>query len=124
MRFKIDENLHPDAATVLSEGGHEVSTVRAQGLRGALDDELAAVCKREDRVLVTLDLDFADIRGYPPHESPGILVLRLRKQDKASVLAVLRRLLPVLERTPPHGALWVVDEAGIRVRGEEIEDNG
>ncbi len=98
--------------------------MRAQGLRGALDDEVAALCQREDRVLVTLDLDFADIRAYPPHEFPGILVLRLRKQDKASVLAVLRRLLPVLERTPPHGELWLVDETGIRVRGKEPEDNG
>ena len=89
----------------------------------ALDDELAEVCKREGRVLITLDLDFGDIRAYPPHEFPGILVLRLRKQDRASVLGALRRLLPVLEHTPPDGELWLVDETEIRVRGKEPKDN-
>ena len=46
--------------------------------------------------MVTLDLDFADIRTYPPAEYAGIIVFRLRLLDKFHVLLVLERLLPVL----------------------------
>lgn len=86
MRFKTDENLHPDASVLLSAHGHDAVTVWDQGLRGTLDENLAQVCKHEGRVLVSLDLDFSDIRTYPPEEFPGILVLRLRSQDSKSVL--------------------------------------
>ena len=34
MLFKIDENLHPDVASVLREHGHDAVTVWDQGLRG------------------------------------------------------------------------------------------
>lgn len=122
MRFKTDENLHPDASVFLSARGHDAITVWDQGLRGTLDEDLAQVCKQEGRVLVSLDLDFSDIRAYPPEEFPGILVLRLRSQDSKSVLAVLRRLLPLLEREAPAGQLWVVDETGVRIRGKEPQD--
>lgn len=124
MRFKTDENLHPDASVLLSAHGHDAVTVWDQGLRGTLDENLAQVCKHEGRVLVSLDLDFSDIRTYPPEEFPGILVLRLRSQDSKSVLAVLRRLLPLLEREAPAGQLWVVDETGVRIRGKEPKDKG
>ena len=44
---------------------------------GASDVEVAAVCIGEERVLVTQDLDFSDIRTYPPAEYYGIVVFRL-----------------------------------------------
>jgi len=35
------------------------------------------VCRREGRVLITLDLDFSNILSYPPSDFAGIVVLRL-----------------------------------------------
>lgn len=51
---------------MLREAGHDVATVADQELVGADDTELAGVCAREHRILVTLDIGFADIRNYPP----------------------------------------------------------
>jgi predicted nuclease of predicted toxin-antitoxin system len=90
MRFKIDENLPIDAAEVLRRAGHDAATVLEQGYGGSTDARLAALCQRESRILVTLDMDFADIRAYPPAEFPGLVVLRLRQQDKPHVLDVGR----------------------------------
>jgi hypothetical protein len=39
-----------------------------KGCVGHSDAEIAQVCQREARVLVTMDLDFADIRAYPPQD--------------------------------------------------------
>lgn len=42
MQFKIDENLHADAADLLRQHGHDALTVCAQGLRGKGDTESPA----------------------------------------------------------------------------------
>ena len=70
----------------------------------------------EGRVFVTLDLDFADIRTYPPDEYPGFLVFRLLRQDKAHVIEVFRRTLNAVEDEPLEGRLWIVEETRIRIR--------
>ena len=54
MKFKLDENLPAEAVGVLREVGHDVQTARDQGLGGHSDDDLAGVCVREARALVTL----------------------------------------------------------------------
>ena len=82
MKFKFDENLPVELAEELRAAGYEAATVDDQRLVGAGDRQLSEVCKSEGRILVTLDLDFADIRTYPPEEHPGLIVLRLVRQDR------------------------------------------
>jgi len=117
MRFKIDENLSIEVAERLRQDGHDALTVLGQELSGASDRDVASVCQRERRVLVTLDTDFADIRAYPPDEFFGLIVLRLRRQDRAHVLEVLEHLVPLLQSEPLERTLWIVDETRVRIRG-------
>lgn len=79
MHFKLDENLSSDAAELFRIRGYEASTVMEQGLGGSPDDLIALKCKREGYAIVTLDMDFGDIRLYPPSEYAGIIVLRLSR---------------------------------------------
>ena len=119
MRFKIDENLPAEAAGLLIDAGREAVTVGDEGLGGASDAVIFERCVQGERALITADLDFADIRAYPPQDSPGAIVLRLEHQDRQSVLAALRRSLPLLGREPLVGRLWVVEEGPVRIRGED-----
>ncbi len=66
---------------------------------------------------MTLDLGFADIRTYPPGEYHGLIVLRLKRQDKAYVIDTLEQLLPILEAEPLASRLWIVEEERVRIRG-------
>lgn len=59
------------AAALLREAGHDATTVLEQGLGGVPDETVATACDTEERVLVTLDLDFADKRTYGSSDSPG-----------------------------------------------------
>ena len=68
MKFKTDENLPLEAATALQEIGFDVATVRDEHLSGADDGMIAARLRSEDRILITLDLDFANIQSYPPSQ--------------------------------------------------------
>jgi predicted nuclease of predicted toxin-antitoxin system len=117
MRFKIDENLHDDVAVLLTDAGHEAHTVHVEGLRGADDSALAQHCVKEARALVTLDLDFADIRAFPPAASTGLIVLRVHDQSRPHILSVIRQVLDLLQREPIAGRLWIVSESGVRIRG-------
>jgi predicted nuclease of predicted toxin-antitoxin system len=116
MRFKVDENLPVEAADLLRMNGHDALTVFEQSMRGHPDADVAAVCKAEKRALITLDVDFAEIRAYAPEDYSGILVLRARLQDKATVLDLISRTLPLLATEPLEGHLWIVDEGSIRIR--------
>jgi predicted nuclease of predicted toxin-antitoxin system len=116
MRFKTDENLPVEVARLFTSHGHDAKTVEEQGLGGTTDPEVAAACGSEGRILVTLDTDFSDIRQYPPGSHPGIIVFRISRQDKVSILGVTRRLLQALTNLDPTGVLWIVDNRRIRVR--------
>jgi predicted nuclease of predicted toxin-antitoxin system len=116
MKFKIDENLPVETAALLQEAGYDATTVLDQKLGGSADPRIASVCRNEDRVLVTLDMDFADIRTYPPNQYPGLIVLRLRAQDKPYVIRTLTGLIPVFSTEPPQHRLWIVEDDKIRIR--------
>jgi predicted nuclease of predicted toxin-antitoxin system len=92
--------------------------VHDQLLTGSPDQTIALACQSEQRVLVTLDLDFADIRAYPPKNFPGLIVLRVRRQDKFLILNVVTRMINLLSSESIQGRLWIVDEKRIKVRGE------
>ena len=124
MQFKIDENLHSDAADLLSQHGHDVLTVFDRGLRGHAGGDIANVCQQESRAIVTLDLDFSDVRVYPPGNYEGIIVLRLNNQSRASVLQVLGRIVPLLDTETLSGRLWIVSEHQVRIRGGGSTEDG
>jgi len=113
--FKIDENLPRDVAELLRTHGYDAATVHEQALVGRPDPVIAQVCKAEDRALVTLDLDFANIRAYPPAEHPGIVVLRANHHDKQTVLALISRIVKVLANERLRGALWIVEPDRVRI---------
>jgi predicted nuclease of predicted toxin-antitoxin system len=116
MQFKLDENLPPSAAELLSGLGHDVMTVYDQGLQGCADPEVLTACQEEGKVLLSLDLDFSNILVYPPDRYAGLIVLRLHKPGPRAVMSLLRRVVPHLERVPVGGRLWIADEHRIRIR--------
>jgi predicted nuclease of predicted toxin-antitoxin system len=116
MKFKIDENLPVELAGFLSEANHDVATVHTEQLSGVSDLDLINHCRAEMRTLITLDLDFSDIRTYPPEHYPGLLVLRLKRQDKRSILRVFASIIHLFETEMLDGKLWLVEEDRVRIR--------
>ena len=123
MRFKVDENLPVEVAQLLRQVGHGAITVAEQGFAGRSDEHIASICQGEERALITLDTDFADIRTYPPEQYSGLVVLRLKQQDKPYVLRIIDLLMHALAAQPLDGRLWIVEERRIRIRGEATEQD-
>jgi predicted nuclease of predicted toxin-antitoxin system len=116
MKGKVDENMPAEAATLLREAGWECDTVFDEGLAGAEDPQLIDRCRIDGRVLFTIDLDFADIRAYPPSEQSGIVVLRATTPSRAAVLGLLQAAIPVLATEWAEHRLWIVEPGRVRIR--------
>lgn len=116
MQFKIDENLPVESADILQQAGYDAITVHAENLAGVNDIKLSEVCRDENRILITLDLGFADIRSYPPEAFPGFIVLRSKRQDKPTILTIVQNLANALQKEEVAGKLWIVEEKQIRIR--------
>jgi predicted nuclease of predicted toxin-antitoxin system len=113
--FKLDENLSRDAGSLLSELGHDVETVLEERLGGESDSKVFGVSQAENRILITLDLDFADIRLYPPSDHQGIWVLRPRSQSVDNVLSLVNGAVAVLKSETAAQRLWIVEPGRIRI---------
>lgn len=115
-RFKVDENLPRGAQVLLVNAGHDAHSVNDESLGGSSDSRILDVCLREDRILVTLDLDFADIRDYPPSSHVGIWVLRPETQSIENTLGALRGAIALLSKEPTNKRLWIVEAGRVRIR--------
>lgn len=116
MRFKTDENLPVEVADLLRKEGHEALGVADQQLDGHPDSDVARVIQTEQRAIITLDLDFSDIRAYPPEDYFGIIVLRPALQSISAILRVMDRAVAMLATEPLAGKLWIVEEHQVRIR--------
>ncbi len=117
MKFKCDENLPVEVAALFCREGHDALSVLDEYLGGTADPTIAGVCRDEERILVTLNLDFASIQTYPLQDYHGIIVLRLARQDRNVMLAIIPGLLALLRTEAVARRLWIVNEPRVRIRG-------
>jgi predicted nuclease of predicted toxin-antitoxin system len=115
VKFKLDENLSPSLAELFTSAGHDAHSVVEQDLGGATDPSVLLRCTQESRVLVTFDLDFANIQAYPPGAHAGIVVLRLATQSHSAAAAALERVLTLLPGESLAGSLWIVEDQRVRI---------
>jgi predicted nuclease of predicted toxin-antitoxin system len=116
LKIKIDENLPLESADVFRVAGFDAHTVGDESLSGVDDPLLAEHARSEGRVLVTLDLGFANVQTYDPGIHAGIIVLRLKRQDKHTILGLMHRVALALANREPDGELWIVELDRIRFR--------
>ena len=118
MQFLMDANLPRTAVAVFQAAGHTAAHVKELGMGGATDDIIAARARAEGWVLVTRDLDFADVRAYPPADYAGLLVLRLGDEATAvEIKALLESFMGEAEwlgQLP--GRLCILEPGRVRFR--------
>ena len=77
MKLKLDENIPRSSQARLAALGFDADTVLTEGLQGQPDPDVWSATQAAGRVLVTLDLDFSDVRKFAPGSHHGVVVLRL-----------------------------------------------
>lgn len=123
MRFLLDANLPRMAVPLMTSLGYEANAARDLGLGDATDAQIAAYACKTSAAIVTRDLDFADVRNYPPEDYFGILVIRLPDDTIARDIArVLERFFSqkqLVERI--KGRLVIVESDRVRFRPKLVD---
>ena len=116
MKFKTDENLGAEPVQLLRSKGHDVVTVRKEGLSGAPDERVSEACRSEERALISLDHDFGNVLRFPPARSFGIVILVVgRRVTPRIIQARLNEFLRALELNTLGNDLWIVEPGRIRI---------
>ena len=114
MRIMADENFPRPALEALRRAGWDVFSI-AEECPGASDEEVAALCADQQRILLTFDKDFGELifhRGLSA--GSGVVLFRItpNSPEEAAVVA-----LALVESQPDlRGFFCVVTRDRIRVR--------
>ena len=114
-------NLSPEWLPALVKSGWPAIHWSAVGSPMAADTDLLAWARQHGRVVLTQDLDFAELLYHTRAGSPSVVLLRLRNElhsdQQRRVCDLLRTARDALET----GALLVIDERRARLRRLPVE---
>jgi predicted nuclease of predicted toxin-antitoxin system len=117
---KSDENLGRSHVEILRQAGYFAERVHEEGLSGVDDTKLWKHVCDKGHFFITLDLDFSDVRRFPPGSHPGLLLLRPRNRSRDAALVILRRVLKERPLETLTGCLRDRFRANIAALGNSI----
>jgi predicted nuclease of predicted toxin-antitoxin system len=121
MRILADVHISPRTVESLRSLGHDVERVGERIPATAADAEIVAAAIRDDRIILTQDLDFSAIVALSGRAAPSVVSLRLTSSRIENVNERLALLLPQLEADLLSGAIVTVEDARIRTRRLPVE---
>jgi predicted nuclease of predicted toxin-antitoxin system len=114
MRFLVDENLPVDVAQLLQHEGHAVLYLAQSGYRGSTDAEAWSLAAREERIVITRDLDFP-MPDLP--RPPGLVLLRVPDAfTRMQIARVMSEFIASAAFQQVVGTITVVSPGRVRVR--------
>ncbi len=123
MKLKLDENLSRHLKPILEEQNFDVPTVSDEGLLSQDDTTIGRAAKTEGRMLFKLDIEFGDLRKYPPGTHPGIILFRPRSFGPLAVNRFVQEFAKDADLEQFVGCVVVVDPSRVRVRRPPINMN-
>jgi predicted nuclease of predicted toxin-antitoxin system len=119
MRIKLDENLPSSLVETLASLGHVVDTVEDEGITGNDDGVVWGCAQKDDRFLITQDLDFSDLRKFAPGTHCGILLVRLNNPSRRKLEEKVGSLFANSDTRRWNGAFIVLTDLKVRARFPE-----
>ena len=116
MRLLADENLQEPTLRFLRELGHDVHGVNEAGLKSAPDAAIFRHAQQEQRVVLTYNGDFADIRDLTGKDHHGVIRLRIENQRVGYAHPLLKEALEKLRDMNLHNTLVTVMGDRLRIR--------
>jgi predicted nuclease of predicted toxin-antitoxin system len=115
VKIKVDENLPESLVEELSRFGHDVDSVREEGLTGRSDDEVWKGAQTANRFFVTQDLDFSDPDRFSPGSHHGILLVRLPYAGRSALVLRIQAAFETEGAESWNGCFVVLSDHKIRV---------
>lgn len=122
MKFLVDMPVTPRAVEHLIAAGHDAVHASAVDLGTSDDEDVLERARREERVVITADLDYPRLLAIQRARSPGVILFRGGSFSRDEMLGMLDAVLSRLGPDKIEGAIAVVDRSSVRWRKLPLED--
>ena len=95
MKLLCDHCFFQAGVDLLRQSGYDVIQAKDVGLQQASDEEIAAFCQKEYRIILTLDTDFTSLYRFPLGTHKGIIFFRVTPFIPTALLDLL---MPLVKR--------------------------
>ena len=116
MRFLADMGVSMRVVEWLRSSGHDAVHLRDEGLQKLPNGEIFQKAVREQRIVMTFDLDFGEIVAGSGGGSVGVILFRLRNTRADFVIQRLKSVLEQSTEELTEGAVVLVEDGRHRVR--------
>jgi predicted nuclease of predicted toxin-antitoxin system len=116
MRLLADMGISMRVVEWLRSSGHDAIHLRDEGLRKLPNGEIFRRAIREQRIVPTFDLDFAEIVAASGGRSVSVILFRLRNTRADFVIQRLKIVLEQSTQELAQGAVVLVEDGRYPVR--------
>ena len=120
MRFLADMGVSQQVVEWLRTKGHDAVHLRDEGLQRLPNGEIFQKAGREQRVVLTFDLDFGEILAASGGQIVSVILFRLRNTRTDFVIQRLDDVLNQSSADLSQGAVIIVEDGRHRVRSLPI----
>jgi predicted nuclease of predicted toxin-antitoxin system len=120
VRFLGDMGISPRTVDELQRQGHDAIHLVEQGLERLADEDILLKARQEDRILLTVDLDFAQLSAASGESFPSVILFRLGNVAREVLEVRLIEVLSQCERDLAIGAIISVRDEAFRIRNLPI----
>jgi predicted nuclease of predicted toxin-antitoxin system len=108
--------LSPGLARWLTQGGHDAVHAFSLGLDRAPDTVILERARREDRIVITADLDYPRLLALAHAEGPGLILFRGGCYGESEAIKHLERVLKRFSDDLLAKSIVVIEKNRIRYR--------
>jgi predicted nuclease of predicted toxin-antitoxin system len=116
MRFLADMGVSQRAVDWLRTNGHDAIHLRDEGLQRLPNGEIFQKAAKENRIVLTFDLDFGEILAGCSGQIISVILFRLRNTRTDFVIQRLADVLNGSGADLSQGAIVIIEDGRHRVR--------
>ncbi len=116
LRLLADMNISPQTVNALQKKGVDIVRVSRILPVTSSDAEILDLARRENRVVVTQDIDFSALLALGGFDSPSLITIRMTISDPGAITQKLLELLPEIQDMLAKGCAVSVDDYSFRIR--------
>jgi predicted nuclease of predicted toxin-antitoxin system len=116
VRFLADMCVDVRIVKWLRQNGHEATHLRDEGLHRMPNGEIFEKAIREDRIVITFDLDFGEIAALTESRRTSVILFRLKNTRTPHVIERLSSVIGSFPDALKRGCIVTVEDTRSRVR--------
>lgn len=116
MKFLADMPISLKTVYFLRGKGYDIYHLREKGLQTISDDEIIERARKEERTILTADLDFGFLMSLSRERFPSIILFRLGDERSENINFLMEKYLNEIVEYLVQGAIIVFEQDKVRIR--------